>query len=38
MRTEIYSRILQDLKAAGIPIPYPQREVRILGRSLDETG
>jgi small-conductance mechanosensitive channel len=38
MRTDIYGRILQDLKAEGIEIPFPQRDVRILSDSPAHSG
>jgi small-conductance mechanosensitive channel len=31
LRSEIYYGIWQEFKAHGIVIPYPQREVRLLG-------
>lgn len=34
LRSDISLKIWRDFKAAGISIPYPQREVRIVGSSL----
>jgi small-conductance mechanosensitive channel len=31
LRSEIYFKIWQQFKARGIAIPYPQREVRLVG-------
>jgi small-conductance mechanosensitive channel len=38
LRTAIYERMLRDLKTAGIEIPYPQRDVRIVGASAALPG
>jgi small-conductance mechanosensitive channel len=31
LRSDLYAEIWRDFKAQGIEIPYPQREVRVLG-------
>jgi small-conductance mechanosensitive channel len=33
IRSDINLKIWRDFKAAGIEIPYPQREVRVIGES-----